>query len=116
MYRYRDTNGSTFRSLASLEKHRHKIGDLVSIRGYVYFGKYNVNHSAILIKGTLGTMRLNGFSWGYNGEGPRGLKQALYSLSVPESEISRVLALPWDGWDKAGTVWTISMSGIAVAA
>ncbi len=107
-YRYRESwgGGSTSRSLKTFEKHKSKIGNLVSIKGYVYFGKHGVNHSAVMLTGTFGTMRLGGFSWGYNGEGPRGLRTLLENLKIREDEIQRVLKFE-HSWTKTGVVWEI---------
>lgn len=108
MYRYRDTSGSTSKSLKAI-KHISKIGCLKYIKGYCYKGKHGVNHVAVLLRGNKGSMRISNFSWGYSGEGPRGLKKFLEELSVDQNEINRVLNISWDGWDKPQEFWRINV-------
>ena len=107
MYRYRDNSGSTSGSLDRLE-HIDKLGKLSVIRGYTYKGKYGFN-SAVLIKGENGSARYSGFSWGYSGEGPRGLEKLLRLLNINQDEIKRVLDCPWDGWSKKEISWEIKL-------
>lgn len=113
MYRYRDHAGSTRRSLDRL-KHLSKLGKFLYVRGYVYFGRYGVKHSAVLVRGRNGTARFDGFSWGYGGEGPRGLVQLLEALGVPKilrDEIA-FTKVPWDGWDTIGEKWRLNLHDI----
>jgi hypothetical protein len=105
MYRYRQTSGSTRLSLIAFEKHHHKIGDVVRIKGYCYKGRV-ANQMGVLIVGTKGTMRLSGLSWGYSGEGVRGLKQILEQIKVPEDQAAKILAIKWDGWNKVEEAWS----------
>jgi hypothetical protein len=109
MYRYRQTSGSTNLSLIAFEKHHHKIGDVVRIKGYCYKGS-NANQIGVLIVGTTGSLRLSGLSWGYSGEGVRGLKKILEQIKVPEDQAAKILAIKWDGWDKVGEVWSYSFN------
>lgn len=109
MYRYRDNSGSTSRSLVAAKRHLSKVGKIHTIRGYVYYGKYSTNHVAVLVKGENGSARFSGFSWGYSGEGVRGLRQLLNSLSIDGQEIDRVIESSWDGWSKLGEVWKIEV-------
>ena len=109
MYRYRQTSGSTRLSLIAFEKHHHKIGDVVRIKGYCYKGRV-ANQMGVLIVGTKGTMRLSGLSWGYSGEGPRGLKQILEQIEVPAVTISTILTIKWNGWDKVEEAWSYSFN------
>lgn len=106
MYRYRN-NGSTSQCLVAVERHLPKVGKIHTIRGYVYHGRYNTNHVAVMVKGANGSARFSGFSWGYGGEGPRGLKEVLQKLNIPSNEIERVLKVEWNGWSKLGEVWKI---------
>lgn len=108
MYRYRDISGSTEKSLKTI-KHLSKIGWLKYIKGYCYKGRYGVNHCAILLKGDKGSMRISNFSWGYNGQGPRGLEKFLKEINIDQKEIDRVLSVKWDGWDSVGEKWRINV-------
>jgi len=107
MYRYR-CNGSTSTCLKAADNHLHKVGNLKYVRAYVYYGRHNVNHVAVLVRGDKGSARFAGFSWGYSGEGVRGCKALLEKLNVPQNEIWRVLNCSWNGWDKTGEVWRIN--------
>lgn len=109
MYRFRDiSTGYTKISLESVKKHLHKIGTVKTIRGYTYKSK-NGPEQAVLIKGDRGSMRLNGLSWGYGGEGPAGLRWTLQRIGVDLNEINRVLNRSWDDCETIGTKWQIEM-------
>ena len=107
MYRFRDhSHGVTWRSKRSFDRHIHKVRTVHRIHGYVYQGKYG-NDAAVMITGSLGTMRLSGLSWGYGGEGPRGLQYVLERLNVSADSIRKVLSAPWT-FDKVGIHWEIN--------
>ena len=99
-YRYRESwgGGVTNLSLKAFNKHVSKIGEVSSVKGYIYFGQHKTNHIGVLLTGTKGTLRLGGLSWGYGGEGVRGLRVILTNLGCPEDEIKRVTAVEWTGW------------------
>jgi hypothetical protein len=113
MYRYR-TATSTRIALKRFDKHLHKIGDVVRLKGYCWLCKYKDSegkirskiNAGILIIGTTGTMRIEGFSWGYAGEGVRGLKQILEKLNVPADAIVSILATKWNGFEKVEESWS----------
>jgi hypothetical protein len=107
-YRYRDTSGSTF---ATLKRTHHvgKLGKLIYIKGYVYHGKYQTNHSAVLVRGEKGTARFANFAWGYSGTGPQGLVTFLRNLNIEEEQIKKVLNISWDGWNEVGEKWKITL-------
>lgn len=114
-YRYRDSRGSTHHCLESFYKHISKLGRVTKVKGYVYHGAYQVNHSAVMIYGENGTMRLRGLGWGYSGQGPRGTEEVLKYLNVPQKEIDRIMVIPHD-WNKPRTVWEIKVEqDVAVA-
>jgi hypothetical protein len=108
MYRYRDTGGSTSNSLRKAEKHLYKVGKPLYVKGYIYKGRYNTTRVGVLIKGTHGSLRLNGLSWGYYGEGPRGLITLLTSLKVKTDTITSVSNITWQP-DSIGTCWKVSL-------
>lgn len=54
-------------------------------------------------------MRISNFSWGYGGSGPHGLNKFLQQLNIDQSEIDRVLNIPWNGWDKVEEYWRINV-------
>ena len=65
---------------------------------------------AVLVRGSLGSARFGGFAWGYSGEGPRGLKILLNQLGVNAITIKKIAEdTKWDGWEKVGESWRISL-------
>ena len=110
MYRYRQSSnlGSTKDSLKSFERHHRKIGVIQTIKGYTYSSN-GILKNGVLIKGSKGSMRLNSLSWGYSGEGPRGLLKVLMYLQVPESQINRVLDSKWHAYNGVEQCWVINM-------
>lgn len=111
-YRYRESwgGGVTKRSLTALDKHIAKIGNLEYVKGYQYQDGKGIKQIAVLVKGSLGSLRLGGFGWGYSGEGPRGTKTLLTKLNLPQAEIDRVLAMPWEGWQgESREFWRVTV-------
>lgn len=89
MYRYKAPHdGCTRHSIKGL-KYIHKLGKLISIEAYTVASsdKYLDSTSdwlagrskqfnamiRIIVRGEFGSCTYGGFSWGYSGEGPRGL-------------------------------------------
>lgn len=89
-YEYRDVRGVTRFSVAAVRKHLSKLGKLHYVRG-IFSGKCNGIANPwyrVVIAGETGTMILGGLSWGYNGEGSRGLEEVLRMLpSISEQPI-----------------------------
>jgi hypothetical protein len=91
MYRYKAPHdGCTRHSIKGL-KYINKLGKLISIQAYTVASKnklktgWNVflnTHIRIKIIGENGTCIFGGFSWGYGGEGPRGLIELLKSCGM----------------------------------
>ena len=116
MYRYREQEkydgktvligGNSKVSLRSM-KHLSKIGKPILIRGYVYKGRYDVNHTAVMVYGEEGTIRFGGFSWGYNGEGSRGLQVLFDKLGITRHKAVSIAS--WDGWETVGEKWRIEL-------
>ena len=87
-YRYRDNScGVTRISLERMRLHLHKIGKPLLVRAYRFYTfrkKWGwIHHEAVMVKGTRGSVRFEGFCWDYRGEGPRGLRNLLLMLGVP---------------------------------
>ena len=108
MYRYRDNDGVTSRSIKRLDK-LAKLGTITHIKGYSYKGRHGVYHCGVLVKGSNGSARYSGFGWGYSGEGPRGLKVLLQRLNVDDNEINRVLSCSWDFYNDKKVHWEINL-------
>ena len=117
MYRYRDQRGSTNVSLKRLA-HLSKLGKFLYVRGYCYRDGQGIKQMAVLVRGSLGSARFGGFAWGYGGEGPRGLKTLLNQLGVDAITTKKIVEdTRWDGWEKVGESWRISLaSPVEVAA
>jgi hypothetical protein len=98
MLRYRESSaGVTEKSKKAAALNLDKIGDVKEIRGYRFTstrkignGSYNSEHECVLVKGTNGTARFQGFLWGYCGEGPRGLVQLLECCGLTQSAAEAV--------------------------
>lgn len=104
MYKYRDYNGSSRHTRKVMERILAKVGEVVSVRGYRYIGRYFALHEAVLVRGTKGTARFNGVNWGYHGEGPRTLIQLLRLVGMSES-MSQHIAFNSCRKDEVGTDW-----------
>lgn len=74
-------SGITQKSIKAM-KHLHKVGEVQSIKGYLYRGHNQNQHIGVLVKGDKGTIRFGGFAWGYSGEGPRGLRHLFDVIGV----------------------------------
>ena len=97
-YRYRDSScGVTRISVQMAKKHIHKIGNVLSVKGYRFRSIRQYKHDgetshikstreAVLVKGDNGTARFEGFCWGYGGEGPRGLTSLLVLLGMGQAK------------------------------
>jgi hypothetical protein len=111
MYRYRANHGSTRASLNAL-KHLPKIGKPIYVKGYTYKGRYNTNHTAVLVVGNNGSIRFDGFAWGYNGEGPRGLNQLLTKLGLSKEQIFEFTLkyMYTFDWKNIGEIWRINLT------
>lgn len=114
MYRYRDPSGSTWHSKEKVERHLHKVGIPLYVRGYIHIGRYGKIHR-VLVKGTRGEARFNGFSWGYGGTGPHGLEWLLLRMGVDKALAEKVaFTTPWV--DGVGEHWRINFKLLAEAA
>lgn len=75
--RYRYNGGTTRRAIKYSLKHIPRLGDIKEVRATrVGWREY------ITFIGSLGSVRILGFSWGYSGEGPRGLCEVLTKIGV----------------------------------
>jgi hypothetical protein len=103
------TGGITERSLMAL-KHLSKVGQVRYVRGYIYTGRNGTQHAGVLVRGELGSIRFGGFSWGYNGEGPRGLEKLFDCLGVKNWCRRLVQSTRWPGFalKDVGEWWRIT--------
>ena len=110
MYRYRDNSGCTRLSIDRAAKHLAKIGRIVRIEGKRWRGKYGIDE-AVLTTGSLGTIRLSGFLWGYGGEGPRGLTTFLVYVGLPAELAKQAANSP--RLEDLGVDWTLTHGVVA---
>jgi hypothetical protein len=97
-----------------MRKHLRKIGQPQVVRAYRFCTArkkwatddigIQFDREAVLVKGTRGSARFEGFCWGYGGEGPRGLRNLLLMLGVPIG-VAEQVAFEKQRKDKCGTDW-----------
>lgn len=89
-YRYRDNSGGV--TTPSIERlhHLEKIGDLVRIRGIAWINKHGNSQWAVIVRGTKGYARFEGFCWGYGGTGPHGLRRLFDHYRIPKSMATHI--------------------------
>lgn len=104
--RYRDNAGTTHKSIDRFNKHIGRIGKVASVEGYRYRGRYHTTHEGVMIRGENGTLRFDGFCWGYSGTGPSGLYFTLLALRVDDTK-ARDVAFYTVRRDVVGTDWKI---------
>jgi len=102
------TGGSTKKSIETVDNHLHKVGTPTVVRGYLYKGRYGVNHVGVLVKGEKGSIRCGGFSWGYKGgEGVRGLQYLFDKLGIKEDAAT---IASWPNFNEPPhTVWELEL-------
>jgi len=104
-YRYRQ-QGTTGDALRAMPSVLSRIGTPLSVQGYRYFGRWNRFHDAVLLRGTDGTARFSALSWGYGGEGPRGLVELLVRLGIHRERAENV-AFQSRRYDDPGLDWFV---------
>lgn len=104
-YRYRQ-QGTTGDALRTMDSVLARIGTPLSVQGYRYFGRWNKFHDGVLLRGTEGTARFSALSWGYGGEGPRGLVELLVRLGLHRERAENV-AFQSRRYDDPGVDWFV---------
>lgn len=113
--RYRDEGSTTARSLKATQKHVARLGTLIYVRGYIYRGRYGLRQG-VIVRGTNGTARFGGFSWGYGGTGPNGLNTFLQQIGVSKQEAeATAFNTPWET-NTQGEKWRITFGLFSKAA
>ena len=83
--------GVTMYSLRAMLRHLHKVGKPHTVEAYSMNtrrrsewedGWLSTWQTFVRVRGDLGTIRFGGFSWGYGGEGPHGLKELFHRLDI----------------------------------
>lgn len=110
MYRYR-WNGATVGAEKRFDTILSKLGKIRYVKGYRYYGRYNVNHEAVLIRGENGSARFHGLLWGYHGQGPRALVELLVKLGF-DKRFSQDFAFTTPRLDKRGMDWKLNLEAI----
>ncbi len=100
--------------------HLYKIGRPIYVIGYQYSATYSSKRrgfqpdnplhikgiESVLVRGSNGTARFDGFCWGYGGEGPRGLRELLKYLGLNDRRAEEISWCPRSNSD--GTDWHLS--------
>ena len=109
--RLRYNEDDTTRAIDRLDKVVSKLGQITTIKGYRYFGRYNTTHEAVMLYGTKGTARLSGYLWGYGGSGPHNLVRLLTKLGLDKGN-AEVIAFNTPRRNEVGTDWSIDFKPI----
>lgn len=107
-YRYREKTtvegktvlcgGVTSRSINAI-KHITKVGKPLYVKGYFYRCPIGIIHNAVMLVGDNGTCRFSGFSWGYSGEGSRGLNELFKVLGITDCDATNWRQIgEWPNW------------------
>jgi hypothetical protein len=89
MYRYRYEGGTTRGARARFDRVLKRLGKLRYVKGYRYFGRYQTDHEAVLLRGENGSARFGGLLWGYGGEGPHGTHELLIKIGLSREEADK---------------------------
>lgn len=83
---YRYNGGTTRQAIVKARQNLWRIGKIAKVTGYSVMGSEYVRFD-----GEYGSVRISGFCWGYNGEGPRGLREIfqLFGINVDPSSLYR---------------------------
>ena len=84
-YRYRDHAGGVTNPSVERLHHLKKVGDLVRVRGIAWINKHGHSQWAVIVRGTQGYARYEGFCWGYGGTGPHGLRRLFDFYRIPKT-------------------------------
>ncbi len=84
-----------------------KIGPVRSVQGYRYFGHFQMQHEAILLRGERGTVRISGLLWGFNGEHSRPTVELLVKLCVHRERAENVVFNSERAYPQLGVDWFI---------
>lgn len=112
-FRVDDSTSGCLRQLHKVDE----IGDVRFIRGYLRVDHHGVKRNSVMVHGTTGTVRFDGFGWGYGGEGPRGLNELFEKLNVPQYQRDFVQGHDWTGWSgPCREYWRINLHAPSRAA
>ncbi len=68
-----------------------KIGPVRSVQGYRYFGHFQMQHEAVLVKGQNGSVRISGILWGFNGAHSRPTVTLLEKLGIHKERAEHIV-------------------------
>ena len=108
-------SGCTSANLRQLDK-VDQIGEIRCVRGYIRTDSQYVRRTSVMVHGTAGTVRFDGFSWGYDGEGPRGLDRLFSKLNIPQYQRNFVQSHDWSGWEGPDReFWRVNLHPVSKA-
>jgi len=101
IYAEQQAYGITEESLKFVEQHRHKLGEIVELQGFLAGMKWDIpgrDHWVSFKDAAGNQIIVSGFTWGYSGEGPHGLLKAALScgFNITIEQIAG-MAQKW-GW------------------
>lgn len=107
MIKYHDkSGGTTQRSLAKIH-HVERLGKLYYVKGHTFHSRKHGGGSldyTVVVRGENGYCSFEGFSHGYHGEGPNGLKILLTKLGISDT-IAKEIAHKGAWLDAPGVDW-----------
>jgi hypothetical protein len=84
-----------------------KIGPITSVRGYRYFGYFQTQHEAVLVKGQNGSVRITGILWGFNGEHSRPTVTLLERLGIHKERAEHIVFNSERSYPHLGVDWFV---------
>lgn len=82
-----------------------KIGPVKSVQGYRYFGHFQMQHEAILLRGEHGTLRISNLLWGFNGEHSRPTVELLVKLGIHRERAEHIVFNSGRDYPHLGVDW-----------
>ena len=106
MIKYHDkAGGTTQRSLKKIH-HVDRLGKLFYVKGHTYKSKKCGYDFSVVVRGENGICTFTGFSFGYSGEGPRGLLALLNKLGIDNTVAKQIVfGGTWNETNNTGVNW-----------
>lgn len=84
-----------------------KIGPVKSVQGYRYFGFFQTQHEAVLVKGQNGSLRISNLLWGFNAEHSRPTVTLLEKTGLHREVAEHVVFNSERAYPHLGVDWFI---------
>jgi hypothetical protein len=106
-YRYRWNGGTTAGARKRFDRVLAKLGQVRSVTGYRFVGRFQTQHEAVLVRGENGTARFSGLLWGYGGDAPKATVELLVLLGLHRERAESVVFLSERAYPHLGVDWHI---------